>query len=805
MENVEAAPELINVLDPETQEVGSIAKGQLPDAISQGYQPASNEQVEKFLNQQKYGTPGQQLLTGLEGATSAASLGLIPGFGKKGESLLRREENPIARMAGEAAGLVGSSLLVPGEGAAGLMTKAGKGAADLLGVEGTGLAARAARGAAQSAAETAIFQGGDEVSKLIAGDPNQSLDTAAANIGLAALIGAPFGAGTGAISPLWDAKLGGKVGEFIEDFKGRINHHINNPDPVAALTDELTAHHQNITSMADEVYGPKGLKAQEIEKLMPETITDKIVTQAEGLGQKTQALIDTMEKKPNVYPERLVEKLKSDLETFQAQLASPKSAAEVFNATQDLKQTVQGYSKFDKFVKPVDEAYDFVRSMKELGHDLRNSLEDSSVWGKAAERQKAVNAGFRDYLPKLQDFEKRFTTLKSDGERIVDPGKINTFVNQLGKPNAELKQQMLADFLEASEKYRGVIDKTHANLGLESPFTPSALQAAKQSLQEITPGQKAADIVMKNGLTRLSGQGLGALVGGAAGHTVGAGGFGALLGEHALGPFFSSILPSLIKPIMENPASAKGLKSAVDYALSVFKGETLLNKAVKNTLKAGQFVIAQNQLPTEKDRAKLEKVLKAYQENPNKMFEVGGDTGHYLPNHAQALGEKAMTAVQYLNSLKPSTAKNAPLDGEVKVSKVAEGAYQNALNIAEQPLVVLEHISKGTLTPEDLIHLNNLYPGLHQSLIQKVTAEIAEVTDKGDLIPYKVRLGLSMLMGQPLDSTMTPQAIQATQPQAQQPPNEPQQIAKHSMSALNKMASLDMTPQQSREVARMKS
>jgi hypothetical protein len=93
-------------------------------------------------------------------------------------------------------------------------------------------------------------------------------------------------------------------------------------------------------------------------------------------------------------------------------------------------------------------------------------------------------------------------------------------------------------------------------------------------------------------------------------------------------------------------------------------------------------------------------------------------------------------------------------------------------------------------------------------MVQKLTNEMIGVTEKEMSIPYKTKMSLSLFMGQPLDSTMTPQFIQATQMPAKPLPSEqsstPTQNAKHSMTALNKLPGMYQTPSQSRESYRGK-
>jgi hypothetical protein len=73
---------------------------------------------------------------------------------------------------------------------------------------------------------------------------------------------------------------------------------------------------------------------------------------------------------------------------------------------------------------------------------------------------------------------------------------------------------------------------------------------------------------------------------------------------------------------------------------------------------------------------------------------------------------------------------------------------------------------------------------------------MTESLSKGKSIPYKTRIGLSMFMAQPLDSTMTPGAILSAQPQPAPPP-QPQ--GKEKGSSLAKLPKSYQTPGQAAE------
>lgn len=782
--------------DPEPQQQ-QIALGQAsPDFISDD-QFKSDEDT--------YGTVKQQVIAGAEGLAQGIAGPLAPMaervLGVDPEAIrARAEANPWIHGGSEALGFTGSMMTGLGEGA--LIAHAGEVASTL--VKGENLLSKMGQGASRAAAEMALMQGGDEITKMVVNDPNQSVQTAVTNIGLSGLIGIVGGSALGAGGALWKATVGDKVGQLAADFKGRITEHLENPDPLTNVTKELEQHYGDIKSMADEVYGVQGLKAQDIAKAMPE-MSVKISQQASDMGSKVHEVIQKMMKKPNVYPQRLTEKLQSDLDQYISAIGAPNTRAkEIFNAAQDLKQSIQGYSKFDKFVKPVDEAYDFVKEAKSLGYGLRESLEDSSVWGKAADRQKAINKAFVQFKPALEDFEKKFTT-EIAGERVMDPGKISTYMNQLSKPSAEIKQSMLRNFLDASEKYRGVINETHANLGIDSPLIPQSLNAVMNTLKEQSVGTKLADLFIKKGLSDVAGKGLGAAIGGAGGHMVGATGIGALLGEHTLGPFISSILPAVAKPLLKEQSSAIGLKSAVDYGMTLAKSNAAIGRAAKNVFRPGAEVLAQSTLPDERERQKLNTKLKELQVNPTQLAQ-GSPLGHYLKGHDTAAAQTAMAAVNYLNHIRPkSEEKMSPLDGNRVPSSMEKAMYNRALDIAQQPLIVLKAIKQGTVTPSDMTSLSTMYPALYSKLQQSLTDEMINHISKGENVPYATRIGLSLFLRQTLDSTMTPTSIAAAQPKAT--PQGPEQVgaSKGSLSKLgSKSSKMAMTANQAAEADRQR-
>lgn len=800
--------------------------------------PGLDDFIKDEANQEKYGSTSQQALAGIEGAAKglagpiatgaerALSEAGIPGLTPE-DQRGREEANPFTHYGTEAVGLIAPALLTGGaslgakagvEGAAaalpalkaiegaslgGVLSRIGETVAPNL---GEGVLAKSASGIIRGAIENMAYQSGDEMSKAIMQDPHQDTASVAADLGIAGLAGGALGGALGSVSPLWKAASETKVGQELANFKGQLLNRIDNPEPVKALTQELADHYEGVKSIADETYGPAGIKAQEISKLMPE-MSQKIIDQSGDIISELESSANKLEAKGDP----LARKLRDQIDTIKSAVdfqrdpitlnpTKTPTSEDVFNSIQGVKQQLQEYSKFNKNLAPIAER-DFIDTAKGLAHDLRTSLEDPAVWGKAAERQQSINKAFSEYLPKLKDFESKFTT-KIEGEKTLDPTKVAAYYNQLGKPSAEIKQGMLKSFLDSSEKFVKTINDSHANLGIESPFTPTPLNHARATLNEITPMARLANWIADKGLSNAAGEGLGAAIGSKFGHKVGLGDVGALIGAHALGPSFAKILPFMARSVLGAANKASSMKVASDFLHSALKGDGLINKGAKTVFKTGAQVIAGAQLPTQSDRDRIDKKLQALQNNPKPMMDIGQGLSHYLPGHAAATAQNSTSVINYLNSQRPVDSRLSPLDTAIKPSSSQKAEYNKTLDLAQKPLIVLDKIKSGTITPKDIKDISTMYPALYQKLSQKLTDEMISHQAKGESIPYKTRIALSMFLAQPLDSTMKPEAILSAQPkpqQNQQSNNTKPRVSGASTKALNKFASSYRTPAQARE------
>lgn len=258
----------------------------------------------------------------------------------------------------------------------------------------------------------------------------------------------------------------------------------------------------------------------------------------------------------------------------------------------------------------------------------------------------------------------------------------------------------------------------------------------------------------------------------------------------------------------DQPLKAEGFKAMVDFLANVSKGQTILNRATANVVKSGAQVLTDKEMPSKADREKLNEFIEKVNESPDIMMKfTQGDVGHYLPAHQTALTQSQVQAVQYLQSLKPHPFQASPLDKPIEPNHADKERYNRALDIANQPMFVLRKVKDGTLSTNDIQDLNTMYPSLAQQMRQKVSDAMMNKHSDEEHIPYKTKMGISLFLGQPMDTTMTPMAIMSAQPKKSgniPPQGQQQGQPKGNMSKLGKSNKMYQTPGQAAEERRQK-
>ncbi len=708
---------------------------------------------------EKYGGTGQQVITGLEGAAQ----GLAGPLATWGEKKLgvdpqdirgRAAANPWTHGISEAAGF-GAGMYF-GTGEAALLAKASEGVAGLAGLgEAASLGGKLAKGALTAGTEMGLFQAGDETSKYLLDDPNQTVGSALTNVGLSTLLG-------GVTGPAFSG-LGMAAGKILDtpelkNFMDRLAFRKANADPADMIKYEADKVVNTFKDMNDEITGPTGMKSQAIEKLLPEAVTPKISNQAADIFAKAQDVLSEMKDKK--VPDRLINDFNYDLQNFLSKATDANGSPKTFfDSMNEFKQNLQDYSKGkwgEEVLPRYHEAYNFVNATKSLSREVRLALEDSNVWGGAADLQKELNASWTKSLPAYKQFRGKFMN-KIGNDYEISGDKFNSFLNQSGRAtSATDRQKMMGNFIDAMDNHFKTVDKIYQSAGVENPFSDVGMSALKDSIEKKSVGARLADMWHE----RIGSSALGNLAGGALGELVLPGFGGAFLGKEVLGPAFGR----LIQPLLEKYPNAD--LTAFRNVYSLFrqseKGQKNLVNASKALFESGKTIPSQF-MPTPEQKEALNKKAEYYGDNYANMAKIPGSVGNILPNHSTAIAQVTSNAVNYINANRPNPGKGLPFDKDTQVTPQQKADFDKILGIAQQPLSVLAKVKNGTLLPSDVQHLSKMYPDLMQEMTKGVMSQVADQMQKGQTIPYEMRQSLSLLFGQPLDSNLTPASIQAAQ------------------------------------------
>jgi hypothetical protein len=193
------------------------------------------------------------------------------------------------------------------------------------------------------------------------------------------------------------------------------------------------------------------------------------------------------------------------------------------------------------------------------------------------------------------------------------------------------------------------------------------------------------------------------------------------------------------------------------------------------------------------------------------MTSIHPNISHTAPNIAPHIFSSASNAVQFLNNKLPNQGNELPGDQDAKPSIAQRNAWLDLHEAVNNPISVLDHVNQGTLNSHHLEALQTVYPDLYQEMSQKILENLGESKSKDQSLPYQKRLSISKFIGQPVDSTMTPESMltilnsagpnQGPNAQAQK---SPKRASGTELKQINKVNDLYQTPEQTRQELKRK-
>lgn len=243
----------------------------------------------------------------------------------------------------------------------------------------------------------------------------------------------------------------------------------------------------------------------------------------------------------------------------------------------------------------------------------------------------------------------------------------------------------------------------------------------------------------------------------------------------------------LAKPIEANPLAFRAVVKLADQASHGIKA---VDAALKGLIPAGASLAVREMTP--KDEQTLKDAADKYQTDPNSVLQVDPHLGPMEPAHGAAKGGLMVRSLETINAARPNLAIANPLDRERTPNRVEQAHYDRTVQLVQNPLNILPRIKDGSISPADLKTHVTVYPDMHKLISQKIQEKLIEAKIAGEHIPSPTRIGMSMYLGRPLDSTMSPGAIASNQPIPKAPTGGggPQNKRKQGTAPLSKLPSL---------------
>ena len=860
-------------------------------AVKGGHAVPNNEQLRSLLDHAKYSAPLEQGKAFLEGAGEGATLGLSTGveraLGVDPKAIQgRRDANPGTQAIGQGVGLAATNL-IPGYGeyadaqtsaklartafeegmigaeeyglyktaaaealnplsASSVTSKVGNAVETAAGLAGTKTGA-----GVKAATEMALLQSGDEVSKMFAQDPDQTLQTAVADMSLAGVLGMVGGAGAEGIgrglSKVLNKAKDSELGQLLSTMRAKANATPLGPElkaPAeirAALEGDPRA--QDLVRALSVSPTEAGTQVKQALDTYRNDTVEQLVeglgfkrAEAEGLGNLSEHEVGRTIKGA------FVKELKAQAEPISEQLNAAKAGvadseigvdrrAAIQNDLEALRQS-EGYHKapssphnklisqaieelplqtsatdLGKYASRIYEQtgdpkmYRLGGQMREIfkGHEEDAIVEALKASGKSPESLEALAsarkgyAGLKDQIETLNGelHAGRYAGPESFARAVEENLTNEDFLRRIGaKDNAHFTAMLQEKFPETAQAIRDFQLKdligtavgkarqgewiNHTQLFKEieklSPEHRAFLLGAEgearvmQAQQALALLPAPAKAPVGQTLERVIKQipnGLASMIGWATGHGM-AGSIADSLHGFALKGTPDQFRLAFLRFLGhegEHEANPAAFRALVKLVGSIQRAEMTLDSAVKAVVGGSKVTIPH----TEITPFQIEKLEKQVAQLQSTFGEDDNDHFHYAAGEGQSAGLVVGQAAQILQAAKPKTAPTGPFAPERKPSPSEETAYRNTVALLNQPLLALDKMGAGTLTAKDVQVIKQVYPALHARISSKLMSEMADKHAKGETVPFALRLSVSRFINEPLDATLAPQAIAATQ------------------------------------------
>lgn len=710
----------IPVVSPDGR-VGTMPSEYAVGAIQSGFKYHGEEAERKRqIVSSVEDAPAEAALAGFADVATFGLYSKAPGTGRAGltgnERKMRlkalADQNPWARAAGQ---VVGAIAPVGAGGAIGALGRGARAAMAAKAAQGGWFARTALPLAAEAATEGALLGAAELVHEEAIGDAEFNAESILAHVGGGALVGGALGAGLGVTgaglkaAAGWGAKkvTGGKIGEWLEGF-----------------ADE---------SAIGAVVGKQKRAWKQLEGKNLTNRAARIIREDIGfdkLGNTTEQMA--------VKLEAHAAKLKRQLDDMVGSLDEAAGAGAV--SAKDVANLIRTHAQKNYGQVALKSERDFLlRSADEIEELGAVSMTAASAERRAAQMQAKYNqldpAGLQE------------------AKRVI-PRIWNDVIDDTAAPH--LKASGLSE-----DAFRSLRHDEWATLELSK-------YAADR-----TAGNKVLNTIslmegMYGSAGFVGGVGLGA--GGPAGLAVG---MGAALGRKAwrtYGKSWSAMAAGRLSNMKALRTAAEATRGKIDKVARVISAGKRL-KIMPAAVSLTSVHFGHEKPPKAKDRrqaaamrsGELAKMLSDPEAMATRVAANMSAMESWAPKTAASVAALTAKVVQFLEQRAPKSMPGptlTPLASSWVPSEDEAATFERYVRAAMDPGSVLDDIAAGTLSPEGVETLRELYPRMYEETKQAIANAVAE---RREPLPYNDRVQLSLLFGMPLDDTMLPAFIAAAQ------------------------------------------
>lgn len=623
------------------------------------------------------------------------------------------------------------------------------GALSSLGLSAAGMAAQKA----SSVAASALDRIGGSLKTMVSGSAEKA---AAANPEVADLLQKPFEYGT-------SEQLARQysVGNVSPEVRESI---------VKGITDDVIKAEDGIDKAIRPIKGQ--LLLPEIEKQLESVPAKPALEDAFRLRNLLDDAADKMRADPGKYAAQgLVSGVEEARDSLQKSLGNglKKDAFDAFKAVDEARDYLSSKTKVfaGKNIDPNDaETIDYVKS---LYGDLKDHINNENLYGEGATKRMEWADAHAQYSADAANLKKFFmTTLNTVGgkEAVIDPIKINTFMNQIAAQRASLKTSVLDDYLGSAKNLLGIADNLNAdgrvaldNDGLrsligkfETANSNAALQLGSASRLRALANEPFVTGIVPEALNRIPGaKTMSAIAESLAGlapdqtRAVRRLAFIEGISKRFLGGMGDAI-KSIGERAEESALGRGSLKTGAERMAVSLMDHQIAGMPEQNH---------KNELAAYRAQTQHMASLLSNPESTHRMLSDGfSKASSAAPIVTQKAVNQQIQSMQFLMDKMPKD----PLAGsEINPSKSSwqPGAqelsrWSRYMQAVQDPMSVIASIKNGNLTKEGAEVLQTLYPEINKIAEQMIIEHTSSLGDKK--IPLATKQSLSLKFGTPIGS-----------------------------------------------------